>query len=155
MTLDEFNALPFEKALSTMLDCCGSEAWAVEMAAGRPYKSTEAIEEAADTQWWRLGEFGWLEALRAHPRTGAWTDVADLMESDEAVAERIAMLHRYYATFGFGFIYYSVGKTNEEIMDVLKLRVENRVEEELSNAAEEQSKVTQLKLGRLFDHEGH
>jgi 2-oxo-4-hydroxy-4-carboxy-5-ureidoimidazoline decarboxylase len=154
MTLAEFNAMTFENARSAMLDCCGCEAWAVEMAAGRPYESIDALQQAADAQWWRLGEFGWLEALRAHARTGAWTDVADLAESDEEVAERIAMLHRYNATFGFGFIYYSVGKSKEDIMQVLRTRAENRIEEEIANAAEEQAKVTQLKLTRLF-HEGH
>jgi 2-oxo-4-hydroxy-4-carboxy-5-ureidoimidazoline decarboxylase len=150
MTLDEFNALPFETARAAMLDCCGCEAWAVEMTAGRPYPTMESLEEAADAQWWRLGEFGWLEALRAHPKTGAWTDVADLMEPDEVVAERMAILRRYYATFGFGFVYYSVGKTHEEILEALKQRVGNRVEEEITNSAEEQAKVNQLKLGRLF-----
>jgi OHCU decarboxylase len=154
MTVQEFNGLPFEKARSAMLDCCGCEAWAVEMAARRPYGSLDALREAADEQWWRLGEYGWLEAIRAHPKTGAWADVADLFESDETVAERMAMLRQYYATFGFGFIYYSVGKSNEEIMEVLRVRVGNRMEQELSNATEEQAKVTQLKLGRLF-HEGH
>jgi 2-oxo-4-hydroxy-4-carboxy--5-ureidoimidazoline (OHCU) decarboxylase len=62
----------------------------------------------------------------------------------------MACLREYYATFGFSFIYYSVGKTNEEILEVLKARIGNRLEQELGNAAEEQSKVTQLKLGRLF-----
>jgi OHCU decarboxylase len=151
MTLDHFNALSFEDARAAMLDSCGCEAWAVEMTAGRPYPSLEDLREASETQWWRLGEFGWLEALRAHPRTGAWTDVADLSESDEAVADRMATLHQYYATFGFNFIYYSVGKSNDEIMEVLKARVGNRLEEELGNAAAEQAKVTDLKLRRLFE----
>ena len=150
MTLDEFNGLSFEQARSAMLGCCGCEAWAVEMTAGRPYASREVLEEAADNQWWRLGEFGWLEALRAHPRTSAWTDVADLSETDAEVAERMAVLREYYATFGFNFIYYSVGKSKEDIMMVLKSRVENRLEQELGNAAAEQAKVTQRKLGRLF-----
>jgi len=155
MNLKEFNGLAFEQARQVMLDCCGSEAWAVEMTAGRPYKSMDALLTAADEQWWRLGEFGWLEALRAHPRIGAWTDIADLSESDEAVAERMAVLREYYATFGFGFIYYSVGKSSGEIMAVLRERVGNRLEQELSNAATEQAKVTKSKLERLFAHEGH
>jgi len=150
MTLEELNALPFEKARATMLDCCGCEAWAVEMAAHRPYKDLESLEKAADAQWWRLGEFGWLEALRAHPRTGAWTDVADLNETDDAVAERMTLLHRYYATFGFSFVYYSVGQTSEAITLALQKRLENRVELEIANAAEEQTKVMLLKLRKLF-----
>ena len=150
MTLDQFNGVPFEQARAAMLDCCGSEAWAVEMAARRPYESLEALLEAADAEWWRLGEYGWLEALRAHTRAAAFADVADLSEPDEVVAERMAVLHEYYATFGFGFIYYSAGKSSEEIMAVLRSRVGNRMDQELSNATVEQAKVTQLKLGRLF-----
>lgn len=150
MTIDEFNEMPFDDARSAMLDCCGCEAWAVEMAAGRPYESVIALQEAADTQWWRLGEFGWMEAFRAHPRTGAWTEIADLSEPDEVVEERMLLLREYYATFGFGFIYYSVGKSSDDILEVLKERLENRLEQELGNAAEEQAKVTHLKIGRLF-----
>jgi 2-oxo-4-hydroxy-4-carboxy-5-ureidoimidazoline decarboxylase len=150
MTLDEFNGLPFDQARSALQDCCGCEAWAVEVAAGRPFKSLEALREAADTQWWRLGEFGWMEAFRAHAPTAAWTDVSDLFDSDATVAERMAFLRQYNATFGFKFVYYSVGKSSEEIMAVLKERVANRLDQELGNAAEEQAKVTQLKLGRLF-----
>ena len=154
MTVEEFNQLPFEQARAAMLDCCGCEAWAVEVAAGRPYKSLEVLRKAADEQWWRLGEYGWLEALRAHSKTGAWIDVADLSESDETVAERMGALRQYYATFGFGFVYYSVGKSPEEIMEVLRERLANRLEQELAIAAEEQAKVTQLKIGRVFGHEG-
>jgi 2-oxo-4-hydroxy-4-carboxy-5-ureidoimidazoline decarboxylase len=150
LTIDEFNELPFDGARAAMLDCCACEAWAVEMAAGRPYDSLIALQDAADAQWWRLGEYGWMEAFRAHPRTGAWTDIADLSETDEVVEERMALLREYYATFGFGFIYYSVGKSSEEVLEVLKERVANRLEQELGNAAEEQAKVTQLKLRKLF-----
>ena len=38
--------------------------------------------------------------------------------------------------------------------EALKARVENRPEEEMTFAAEEQAKITQLRLGRLF-HEGN
>jgi 2-oxo-4-hydroxy-4-carboxy-5-ureidoimidazoline decarboxylase len=123
------------------------------MAAARPYQSLEALRAEADAQWWRLGEFGWMEAFRAHTATAAWTEVSDLFEPDLAVEERMAFLHEYYATFGFNFVYYSVGKSGQQIMDVLKQRVANRLDQELGNAAEEQAKVTQLKLGRLFAHE--
>lgn len=150
MTLEEFNRLPLEEARLAMLDCCGSGAWAVEMASRRPYKSFEALYEAADKLWWQLGEYGWLEALRAHSKIAAWADVADLSESDEVVAERMALLHEYYATFGFGFVHYAVGQTSEQITNTLKARVLNRLDQELTNSVAEQAKVTHLKLGRLI-----
>ena len=161
MTLDEFNALPFEIASSAMLDVCGCEAWAVEMAAKRPFESLEALQEAANAQWWRLGEYGWLEAFRAHPATGAPDQRAAALSNappdlDPSIIETIAALRReYYATFGFAFVFYAEDKTPEDVLEVLKDRVENRPEEEMTFAAEEQAKITQLRLGRLFQHEGN
>ena len=159
MTLEEFNVLPFEAARSAMLDLCGCEAWAVEMTARRPYATLEAVQEAADAQWWRLGEYGWLEAFRAHPVAGPADQRAAALsnaapDSDPAVVDTIASLrHEYYATFGFAFVFCAQDKTPEEVLEAIKARVENRPEEEMTLAAEEQAKITQLRLGRLFHHE--
>jgi 2-oxo-4-hydroxy-4-carboxy-5-ureidoimidazoline decarboxylase len=156
MTLDEFNALPFETARVAMLDVCGCEAWAVEMAAKRPYGSLDAIQETAGEQWWRLGEYGWLEAFRAHPVTGEPDQRAAALSNaapdfDPAVMETIAGLrHEYYATFGFTFVFCAEDKTPEDVLEALQARVENRPEEEMTFAAEEQAKITQLRLERLF-----
>jgi 2-oxo-4-hydroxy-4-carboxy-5-ureidoimidazoline decarboxylase len=161
MTLDEFNAMPFESARSAMMDVCGCEAWAVEMTAKRPYASLEAVQEAADEQWWRLGEYGWLEAFRAHPVAGALDQRAAALsnagpDSDPAIIDVIASLrHEYYATFGFTFVFCTQGKTPEDVLEALSARVENRPEEEMTFAAEEQAKITQLRLGSLFSREGN
>jgi 2-oxo-4-hydroxy-4-carboxy-5-ureidoimidazoline decarboxylase len=161
MTLDEFNALPFDAARSALLDICGCEAWAVEMAAKRPFASLEALQEAADAQWWRLGEYGWLEAFRAHPATGPPDQRAAALSNappdlDPAIIDAIVGLRReYYATFGFTFVFCAEGKTPEDVLEMLKSRVENRPEEEMTFAAEEQAKITQLRLGSLFHHEGN
>ena len=161
MTLDEFNALPFEASRAAMLDVCGCEAWAVEMAAKRPYGSVKAVNEAADAQWWLLGDYGWLEAFRAHPVTGAPDQRAAALsnavpDSEPTIIDTIAGLrHEYYATFGFTFVFCAEGKTPEDVLDAIKSRVENRPEEEMAYAAEEQAKITQVRLGRLFGHEGN
>jgi OHCU decarboxylase len=156
MTLDDFNAMSFEAARSVMLDVCGCEAWAVEMAAKRPYESLEALQETADAQWWRLGEYGWLEAFRAHPISGAPDQRAEALsnappDSDPSIVEAAADLRReYYTTFGFTFVFCAQGKTPEDVLEAIKTRVANRPEEEMTWAAEEQAKITQLRLGSLF-----
>jgi len=61
----------------------------------------------------------------------------------------------YYATFGFAFVFCAEGKTPEDVLEAIKGRVENRPEEEMTLAAEEQVKITQLRLERLFHHEGN
>ena len=156
MTLDEFNALPFDAARSSMLEVCGCEAWAVEMTAKRPFESLDALQEAANAQWWRLGEYGWVEAFRAHPVTGAPDQRAAALSNaapdlDPAILDTITGLRReYYATFGFTFVFCAEGKTPEDVLETLKARVENRPEQEMTFAAEEQAKITQLRLGSLF-----
>jgi 2-oxo-4-hydroxy-4-carboxy--5-ureidoimidazoline (OHCU) decarboxylase len=119
------------------------------------------VQDAADAQWWRLGEYGWLEAFRAHPVGGAPDQRAAALSNaapdlDPAVIEAITSLrHEYYATFGFTFVFCAEGKTPEDVLETLQARVENRPEEEMTFAAEEQAKITQLRLGRWFHHEGN
>lgn len=104
-------------------------------------------------------EYGWLEAFRAHPVAGSADQRAAALsnaapDSDPAIVDIIAGLrHEYYATFGFAFVFCAEGKTPEDVLEAIKARVENRPEEEMTLAAEEQSKITQLRLGRLFHHE--
>lgn len=149
MTLDQFNQLPFDDAKTFLLGCCGSDAWAVEMTAGRPYATMDLIQEAAARQWWRLGEYGWLQAVRTHPHVRETPVEAD---ASEEVSNRIAALQReYYATFGFGFVLYGAGKSVDDVLAALLARVENRPEEELANAAGEQSKITHARLTRRLD----
>jgi 2-oxo-4-hydroxy-4-carboxy-5-ureidoimidazoline decarboxylase len=156
MTLADFNSMSFEAARSAMLDVCGCEAWAVEMAAKRPFESLESVQETADAQWWRLGEYGWLEAFRAVPITGAPDQRAEALsnaspDSDPAIVEAVAGLrHEYYATFGFTFVFCAQGKTPEDVLETIQARVENRPEEEMTFAAEEQAKITQLRIESLF-----
>lgn len=156
MTLTKFNALAFDAACSVMLNVCGSEAWAVEMAAKRPYESLDSLEQTADLQWWRLGEYGWLEAFRAHPVSGAPDQRAAALnnappDTDPAIIDFIASLrHEYYATFGFTFVLFAQEKTPADVLEELQARVENRPEEEMTIAAEEQAKITQFRLRQLF-----
>lgn len=160
MTLDEFNTLPFEDARSVMIEVCGCEAWAVEMAAKRPYMSLETLEKTADEQWWRLGEYGWLEAFRSVPVSGAPDQRAAALsnaspDSDPRIVNEISELRRqYYVTFGFTFVFCAQKKTPENVLAAIQTRLENLPEQEMTLAAEEQAKITQIRLGSLFGHEG-
>lgn len=144
MTLDHFNELPFDEARTALLECCGSEAWAVEMTARRPYESIDQILEAAGLQWWRMGEYGWLEAFRAHSRSQATFQDQD---TDSEDLSRISALQlEYYATFGFNFVFYGDGRSRQDLLEELQSRVENRPEIEISNAAEAQTRITSARL---------
>jgi len=56
----------------------------------------------------------------------------------------------YFEKFGFIFIICASGKPAEEMLANLRSRLANSPEEEIRVAAEEQNKITQLRLGRIF-----
>ena len=55
----------------------------------------------------------------------------------------------YQARFGFIFIVCATGKSAEEMLVIVDERLQHSREEELRIAAEEQRKITQLRLERL------
>jgi 2-oxo-4-hydroxy-4-carboxy--5-ureidoimidazoline (OHCU) decarboxylase len=59
----------------------------------------------------------------------------------------------YHEKFGFIFIISATGKTAEEVLAIAKARVRNSVETELKIAAEEQNKITQLRLTKLLERQ--
>ena len=57
----------------------------------------------------------------------------------------------YHAKFGHVFLICASGKSSEEILKNLRGRLSNDPEEELRNAAEEQRKITRLRLEKLLE----
>lgn len=160
--LEIWNAMSEEAAADAILPCCGSRAWARAVAARRPLHSEEALLAASDAVWQSLDVTAWDEAFRSHPRIGQkksvgeattqslqWSageqNAADM--SDEEVQALLASGNiAYEHKFGRIFIVCATGKTAREMLEVLNERLENDIEPELLIAAEEQRKITQLRL---------
>ena len=68
--LARWNQLSHDEAAREILDCCGSAAWAQELASRRPLKDESVLMTASDEIWNRLGTDDWLEAFAKHPRIG-------------------------------------------------------------------------------------
>src|ERR1700722_756974 len=68
MVLARWNYLPADEAEHEILACCGSRAWARQMADRRPLADGASLAAAADETWRNLGEAEWTEAFRSHPR---------------------------------------------------------------------------------------
>jgi 2-oxo-4-hydroxy-4-carboxy-5-ureidoimidazoline decarboxylase len=60
----------------------------------------------------------------------------------------------YEARFGYIFIVCATGKSAEEMLALLERRLTNRADEELRIAAEEQRKIMQLRVAKLFTERG-
>ena len=165
--LARFNSLPSGEAERQLLQCCGSKEWARQMIAARPFAGFDELSAKADQVWWSLTSPDWLEAFHSHPKIGEkkavaatsdqskrWSEAeqAAVSTAAQATLTELANLNRRYEEkFGYIFIVCATGKGSEEILAILRARLENPASEELRNAAAEQARITQLRLKKLID----
>jgi len=153
------NALSDEQARAALARCCGARHWVDGMLAARPFASDAELLAAAERVWWSLGGADWLEAFATHPRIGAraeaMTDWARREQAGangvaEATLAALALGNRTYEDrFGHVFLICATGRTAEEMLGALRGRLTNDPATELRVAAEEQAKITRLRLDRL------
>jgi OHCU decarboxylase len=162
---NHLNMLDEPAARTALTNCCASQTWVGAMLAARPYADDEAVEEAAEAAAARLTEQDWLEAFAAHPRIGdvdslrqkyaatkslAASEQSAVAAASEATLQELAKLNQEYADrFGFIFIVCATGKTADEMLAILKDRINHPRQRELLSAAAEQMKITHLRLKKL------
>ncbi len=165
--LDHLNKLPSEDAQAEFLKCCGSISWARAMSKARPFENADYLLSEADRVWWSLDPADWLEAFRAHPKIGEKKAAAAQSEQAEgwsaqeqsgtqnAPAGTMVLLaegnRKYEERFGFIFIVCATGKSSEEMLAILNDRLRNDMDTEIRTAAEEQRKITRLRLEKLLN----
>lgn len=165
-SLNAFNRFSKLKAVTTLIDCCGSRSWAEQMAERRPFAYQSEVFAAADKIWSGLAEKDWLEAFRHHPPIGGkrakatqsatasrWSakeQSAAQAVSHEVLKALAAENKRYAEKFGYVFLICATGKSSEEILTALRRRMRDDPQTELRTAAEEQRKITRLRLEKLF-----
>jgi len=155
--IDRLNALAPQESEAALLACCGSRRWARQVAESRLFRDISEIKEAADRIWWSLGREDWLEAFAAHPRIGEKGSRRSEDEQagargaeEETLAALVAANREYEARFNHIFIVCATGKSAGEMLDLLRERLDNDPETELRIAAEEQRKITHLRLEKLL-----
>ena len=158
--LDHWHGLPHAMAVLDILPCNGSHAWAETLSEGRPYNSAEALLRSADEVWRSLPVEDWQEAFASHPRIGekhavpatakslAWSAgeqsaAGDLHSDGAALAEGN---RRYEERFGRVFLVCATGKSAAEMLAILGARLGNDDATERQEAAEQQRRITQLRL---------
>jgi 2-oxo-4-hydroxy-4-carboxy-5-ureidoimidazoline decarboxylase len=145
--------------------CCGATRWVDRMVARRPFGSSARLLAAARDEWFALGEADWREAFAHHPKIGDrdalrrhFPATAHLSEREQAgvsgapddVRNALAEGNReYQRRFGYIFIVCATGKTADEMLTLLRARLPNDPATELRIAAEEQAKITALRLMQL------
>jgi OHCU decarboxylase len=127
------------------------------MFARQPFATSEEMHKAADEVWWSLTPEDWLEAFAAHPMIGerstaCWSaqEQSGMSVAAENTARELERLNAEYAErFGFIFIICATGKSADEMLEALRMRLKNSYGDELRIAAAEQAKITHLRLDKL------
>ena len=164
--LDHINAMSEDDAYAALLRCCGSQRWAREMTKKRPYSSVSSLMSLADATWAALDRSDWLQAFSAHPRIGSQRDVdaksaatkqwsqqeqSGTSSADDETKRAIAQANAdYEQKFGRIYLVCATGKSARELLDLCRARLGNDADAELSVAAEEQRKITRLRLEKLL-----
>lgn len=137
------------------------------MCDARPFASVEALLNQSDEAWRATREDDWFEAFGAHPKIGETKAAAEqspqaqnwsaqeqsgvATAARETVAELAEKNREYENRFGFIYIVCATGKSSEELLQLLNKRLKNDRETELRTAAEEQRKITTLRLQKLLN----
>jgi 2-oxo-4-hydroxy-4-carboxy-5-ureidoimidazoline decarboxylase len=167
VSVAELDAMAEPQATTLLAECCGASRWVLGMLARRPFGSRAAVLSAADEIWRSLDPSDWLEAFSHHPRIGeqnsampqsergsAWAagEQSGVERADDEVRAALAAANREYEQrFGYIYIVFATGKSVEEMLALARKRLRNDPEVELHAAAEEQRKITRLRLDKLLD----
>ncbi|HEV8539220.1 MAG TPA: 2-oxo-4-hydroxy-4-carboxy-5-ureidoimidazoline decarboxylase [Bacteroidota bacterium] len=174
MTLEKINSLSPRDAVTLFRQCCGSLRWAQAMGERRPFGDEQQLFGVAEEVWDALAHDDWKEAFARHPRIG---DIKSLRKKftrpsperegaalewakgeqagAEGASEKVLKAlvegnNLYEAKFGFIFIVCATGKSAEEMLSILNQRLSNMPTEEIRTAANEQAKITRIRLEKLL-----
>jgi 2-oxo-4-hydroxy-4-carboxy-5-ureidoimidazoline decarboxylase len=167
MNLHDFNILPKPELTQVLLNCCGSSAWVQRMLPFIPADDIVELLEDAEEQWWKCTPGDWKEAFSHHPKIGdvaslekkfgnaaQWSasEQGNVASASKEILEALGKGNRdYEAKFGYIFIVCATGKSAAEMLALLQSRLPNDPEREIEIAADEQNKITKLRLEKLLD----
>jgi len=167
MTLHEFNTLDRPLLIEALRKCCTSTAWINKMLPFIPAEDLVELLEDAEEQWWKCSEEDWKEAFAGHPKIGDANSLAKKFSttadwaakeqqgasgaSDQVLNELARANKLYEEKFGYIFIVCATGKTAEEMLAILQARMENTPADEIQIAADEQNKITRIRLEKLME----
>jgi OHCU decarboxylase len=165
-TVAELDAMDTDEAAALLRACCGATNWVRGMLERRPFVTRAALLTSADRIWRALDESDWREAFAHHPRIGEtrsavpqderarqWSDAEQggTREATDDVRAELAELNaRYEARFGFICIICATGRSAEEMLAITRARLGNSPEVEMRVSAEEQRRITRLRLEKLL-----
>jgi 2-oxo-4-hydroxy-4-carboxy-5-ureidoimidazoline decarboxylase len=162
LSLQVLNCFNSHDAQRWFSQCCAAPKWFKEMAQARPYTDFDSVIQAAKGFWRQCSTADFLTAFEAHPMIG---DVDSLRKKyaatknmasneqqgaadadDDTLHDLAAANNEYLNKHGFIFIICASGLSAKTMLRALTLRLKNDTATEVELAADEQIKITLLRL---------
>ena len=166
MTIKTLNGLDSSEAAAQFNLCCGATNWIKIMNQSRPFQNKNEVYQQAESIWLSLSSEDWLEAFTHHPKIGNINSLRKKFQNTKSISKNeqsgvnnatestlkdLAESNQLYEyRFGFIFIVCATGKSSDEMLALIKMRLNNNAKIEMQNAAKEQNKITQLRLKTLL-----
>ena len=166
MIIESLNSLTNSEANEQFELCCGAANWVKKMNQNRPFQNKDDLYQKSESIWFSLSSKDWLEAFIHHPKIGDIDSLRKKFHNTKSISENeqsgvndaaeitlkdLAESNQLYEDkFGFIFIVCATGKSADEMLAMIKIRLNNNVNAEMQNAAKEQNKITQLRLEKLL-----
>ncbi|MEV4053927.1 2-oxo-4-hydroxy-4-carboxy-5-ureidoimidazoline decarboxylase [Amycolatopsis sp. NPDC049688] len=145
MLLTEFNTTDVRPLLT---ECLAVPRWVDAVLAGRPYPDVDAVKAAANLP---LTSDEIRQAMAAHPRIGekpasgwARSEQSGVDNADAFAAANA----EYEAKFGHVYLVCASGRSGEELLEILRERLNNDPATELAVAGRELLKIAELRLAK-------
>ena len=160
--LDAFNAMPKQRAVHALYECCYSVPLAGSLADARPYPDHDHLFRCADSQLFSLGEQSIDDILQAYPQVGRRPGSVRSQFEQCAVCDRdpelMAALQTRTATyrqhFGFDFVMFVGAMTAEEVLGSVSDRMHHDHETERKVVRNELARINRTRLERMLGPEG-
>jgi 2-oxo-4-hydroxy-4-carboxy-5-ureidoimidazoline decarboxylase len=164
LSLARLNTMPADEAAQHFRACCGSSRWVEGMIGRRPFESVEQLLSASDAVWQTTGPRDWNEAFAHHPRIGerqaathvsatarAWSAGEQGAAHGASTRAALAQANKAYEErFGRIYLVCAAGRSGEELLADIAVRMNNPPGKELEIAVEEQRKIITLRLTSLI-----
>ncbi len=149
MTIDQLNRLNETKAFEAFEQCCGASRWVDRMIVGRPYEDLNEMLEISDRVWEECDVDDYHEAFEHHRPIA--DQLYQSLNGDRSMHEKLVKAGEMYEEkFGHTFILCATGKSPSETLELIEARLKNVPEKEVLIAAEEQNKITRMRLKKLL-----
>ncbi|MBQ0922949.1 2-oxo-4-hydroxy-4-carboxy-5-ureidoimidazoline decarboxylase [Saccharopolyspora endophytica] len=155
------NESPRAELIDRLLNCLDITRWAADIADARPFADAEAVQRTAANAAPDLTDAEIFQALAAHPRigerpadTGRGAEFSRREQagvSDDLAEELRAANVEYERRFGHVYLVCASGRSGEELLEILRSRLDNKPDDELRIVDSELRKIAALRLAKVIE----